>query len=136
MGLFRRAANKSGSSFWKQAAPVMAANEVPVEYAHLRCVSGSEDSKGTLFLTSEQVIWRIADPRVPRGYGFEVPIRDLKAVGRVVGIDDPGSFGLGMESNGEVGMLLFLPQHPKDPANVALAENMARAIHEARKQLN
>lgn len=134
MGIFKRASDKSQSGFWKQVTAVMRPGETRVQYAHLRCVSGGEDMKGTLFLTSEQVIWRVADPRVPKGSGFEVRIQDLKACGKGQGVDDPGSFVLGMEQNGQVGGLLFFPQHPKDPASVAHADKMRERIGDARRQ--
>lgn len=133
MGLFRRAAEQSSSSFWSMAANVMRPDEEPVDYAHLRCQSGREDLPGTLFLTSKQVIWRAVAPGVPKGAGFEVAIEDLIAAGPVASDPSPGVFGLGMELQGQQGMLVFRPQRQRSDASIEHAERMLEQIQAARR---
>lgn len=76
----------STGPYWQLVQPQLGEAEEPVHYAQLRCVQGTEEVSGALFLTSEQLLWRTVDPRKPEGSGFEVSLED------VLGIDQPTRF--------------------------------------------
>lgn len=82
-------------------------DEAPINHAQLRCTSAGEDSRGTLFVTTHQVVWRVPEAGWPEGAGFQVRLEDLKLVGRRQGETEPGVFALGMELRGQVGALHF-----------------------------
>lgn len=64
----------------------LAEGETQVHYAHLKLVAGAEETSGTLFLTSNRLLWRSVDPRDPEGSGFEMTLGD------VIGVDRPSRF--------------------------------------------
>lgn len=136
MGILQRAAQKSADKFaersWRDMDRAwVSRDEAPVNHAHLRCTSGREDCRGTLFVTTHQVVWRIHEPGWPEGAGFAVRLEDLRLVGRRPGETEAGVFALGMELRGEVGALLFRPQRPSQ-ASTLFAEEMFESIKDAR----
>lgn len=131
MGLLQRfVAKRSEASqqrFWAEVQNLMRHNETPINYAHLRGISRRENLRGTLYVTNNQVIWRIGEPGYPRGAGFQTPFADLEVVGRATDVPEPGTFALGIRRDGQVGAIMFKPQRPRDEASVLLAEAMFAA---------
>lgn len=121
MGLLRRIASKSESGFWREVQ--LGPSEQPLEYAHLRCRSAREDLRGTLFLTSQRVIWRIHEAGLPPYTGFDKSLEDLKA-GKASDEKELGHFVLVTEQDGETGLLLFSPQRRNSSASARLAEDL------------
>lgn len=76
----------STGPYWQLVQPELDEAEEPVHYAHLRCVQGTEEVSGALYLTSRQLLWRTVDPRKPEGSGFEIALED------VLGVDQPSRF--------------------------------------------
>ncbi|WP_101523036.1 hypothetical protein [Nocardioides houyundeii] len=104
----------SSGPYWQMAQPVMAAAESPIHMAHLRCVQGTQDFTGTLFVTSHQVIWRAVDPRVPEGMEFALALTDLAAVEQPSRVAVFHAFRVVTEDQGRPVDTYFFPQSRTD----------------------
>ena len=119
--------------FWQLVRPVMTDGEEPVHYAHLRSVRGTEEVAGTLFLTSEQLVWRTVDPRKPEGDGTEVSLAD------VLGVDQPTKFAsfhafrVVTEDAGRPADTYYFPQH-RTEVDRHLCEEMFGLVESAWRQ--
>jgi hypothetical protein len=101
----------SSGPYWQMAQPVMTAVESPIHLAHLRCVQGTQDFTGTLFITTHQVIWRAVDPRVPEGMEFELDLSLLSAVEQPTRLSVFHAFRVVTEVDGRPQDTYFFPQH-------------------------
>lgn len=116
--------------YWQLVRTVMEAGEEPVHHAHLRCVRGSEEVTGTLFLTSEQLVWRTVDLRKPEGDGNEV------ALSRVLEVDRPARFAtfhafrIVTETRGRPVDTYYFPRR-RDEADRLLSREMFELVQEA-----
>jgi hypothetical protein len=133
MGVLQRLAArqvaKNDAREWQSILPLCSPLEMAVFRANLRCRTARENLRGSLFLTSHRIVWRIREPGYPHGSGFESRLADLAAVGRPEGSTEPGVFMLGIVRNGAAGAVLFSPQM-QTAANVQLAEEMFAQIAE------
>lgn len=100
--------------YWQLARPLMTELEAPVHCAHLRCVQGSQDLAGTLFLTTRQLIWISVDPREPDGSSFQIPFADLLTVERPSRLAVFRAFRVVVEEDGRPLDIYFFPTQRTD----------------------
>lgn len=120
----------SSGPYWQLVESAMSSSEATIHLAHLRCVQGAQDSVGTLFLTSHQVLWRAVDPRIPEGSEFQIAFPDL------LGVEQPGrlaafrAFRLVTEEDGRPADTYFFP-HSKNEPDRLLCNQMCEQIESA-----
>ena len=99
----------SSGPYWQLVQPQLGEGEMPVHYAQLRRVTGTEEVSGALFLTTEQILWRTVDPRKPEGSGHEVGLGDILELDRPSRFSAFQAFRVVTEHDGRPADTYFFP---------------------------
>lgn len=123
-------AQRSTGPYWQLVQPQLDEAEEPVHYAHLRCVQGTEEVSGALFLTGERLLWRTVDPRRPEGSGFEISLEDVLGVDQPVRFTAFHAFRVVTEYDGRPLDTYYFPGQRTEPDRL-LCSQMYRAVETA-----